>query len=641
MTETTQPTEPRALTAKDLEAANQAGQWMAWTGLGLALLWWIGAVAGTLILFGPNTFSEQPAEVLVAGSVFALLPGLLMLMAGFLARQTKRTASANLLLLNAADRLLSPARQASMEIADLGQVARNTTIGINRTVNEALTAMKTTSQAMADERLRAESVSYAMADNARELTRRLAEERAALETLSKALNDQTETLNKAIPRQAAAMVEAAKAASAEVARADNALEMRLEELKQAGSTLAVRLIDLDAVARDAAKRTEGLNASVARIEQKLEQSQKTIQMAERASEMAVDAAASTGTALRDAVSSALDGARDANREISEATEQIQARATKAMLELASAGKAAAQAAARVQEQSHAIGTELRGKTPPSRRDTSPDEDVFETAAPGPASLPSETVPAPVEAHNDYPFDEDLAKPDKAYLTRDDDLFDTSGGPESPADADTGRDAMPLGNADTPVLLNQSLDEVPQPSELTEDAPPSTPIVEREPAIVHRGGEGPHGQSSEWRDIIADIGNEAEPPTRTALPQDNDTLVQMLVDRLEDSGIQLSKVFKSRDKKKIAQAARKDNAARRAAIRAAASGEIDRVAIRLRKDASLRDLAIAYVQTIEGEALKTLEDTGRNGRNASATLAAYLLIDAAIGDTLIDRQRQAG
>ena len=637
MTETTQPVEPRVLTSKDLEAANQAGQWMAWTGLGLAVLWWVGAVASAFILFGLNMFSEQPTEALLAGGVFVLLPGLLMLMAGFLARQTKRTASANLLLLNAADRLLSPARQASMEIADLGQVARNTTIGINRTVNEALTAMKTTSQAMADERLRAESVSYAMADNARDLTRRLAEERAALETLSKALNDQTETLNQAIPRQAAAMVEAAKAASAEVERADNALEMRLEELKQAGSTLAVRLIDLDAVARDAAKRTEGLNASVARIEQKLEQSQKTIQMAERASEMAVDAAASTGTALRDAVSSALDGARDANREISQATEDIQARATQAMVDLAAAGKAAAQAAARVQEQSHSIGTELSGKA--SRAGAPLDEDVFEGPTPGQSSLPSETAPANVEAHNDYPFDEDLAKPEKTYLTGDDDLFDTSGGSESPVEVETADDAMPLGGADSPVLLNQSLDEVPQPSELTEDVP--SPILEPEPAIVHRGGEGLHGQSSEWRDIIADIGSEAEPPARTVLPQDNDTLVQTLVDRLESSGIQLSKAFKSRDKKKIAQAARKDNASRRAAIRAAASGEIDRVAIRLRKDAGLRDMAIAYAQTIEGEALKTLEDTGRNGRNASATLSAYLLIDAAIGDTLIDSQRQAG
>lgn len=651
MTDSISNSQEQSLSKQDVAAADTAGQWMAWTGLGFAVLWWAGAVGAALVLFGADVIAQQSPAALVAIIVLVLLPGFMMLLAGLLARQTKRTSEANMLLLKAADRLLSPAKQASLDIVDLGQAARNTTIGINRTVTEALTAMKATHQAMADERLRVESVSYAMADNARDLTRRLADERAALESLSQALSDQADTLNKAIPRQAAAMVAAAKQASEEVSRADEALEIRLEELKQAGSTLAVRLIDLDAVARDAASRTDALNTSVSKIEQKLEQSQRTIQMAERASEMAVNAAATTGDALRDAISSALDGARDANKEIAQTSQLVQERSTKAMAELVAAGRAAASAAARVQEQSQILGNEAarRGTVPAAPANS--EADIFEEPAPA-ASLPSDALAPSMTAHNDYPFDEDITRPE-------DDLFDgapvsRSAQPEDdpfvPLDDD---DAIELGKTDTPFLLNQSLDNVPQPEELTE-AEPAPPITGAEPSkphpsIIRPADNLPDGpQSSEWRDIIADIGNEADAydapvqhNRRADDPGDGSSVADALIHRLESTGIPLSTAFKSRDKKKIAAAAAKDTASRRAAIRQAAGNEVDRVAIRLKKDKTLMEIARTFVATIELEALQTLQDTGRNGRHASTSLAAYLLVDAAVGDTLAEERRRTG
>lgn len=624
---------------------------MAWTGLGFAILWWAGAIGAAVFLFGADVIAEQPPAALVALAVLVLLPGFMMVIAGMLARQTKRTSEANMLLLQAADRLLSPAKQASLDIVDLGQAARNTTIGINRTVTEALTAMKATHQAMADERLRVESVSYAMADNARDLTLRLADERAALETLSKALSDQAETLNKAIPRQAAAMVAAAKQASEEVSRADEALESRLEQLKQAGSTLAVRLIDLDAVARDAASRTEALNTSVGKIEQKLEQSQRTIQMAERASEMAVNAAATTGDALRDAISAALDGARDANKEIAQTSQIIQERSTKAMAELVAAGRAAASAAARVQEQSQILGNEAarRGIVPAAPANG--EADIFEEPAAAAPSLPSQARDPAITANNDYPFDEDIAQPE-------DDLFDAAvssdqADPENdPYVPINEEDTIQLGDADTPFLLNQSLDSVAQPEELTEpDVSPAEP-AKRHPSIIRPADSLPAGsQSSEWRDIIADIGNEAEdyedqdPPVRhnrrAEDTSDGSSVADALIHRLESTGIPLSTAFKSRDKKKIAAAADKDADARRAAIRSAAGNEVDRVAIRLKKDKTLMEIARTFIATVEPEALQTLQDTGRNGRHASTSLAAYLLVDAAIGETLAEDRRRTG
>ena len=51
--------EPVKSTSTELMAANQAGRWMAWTGLGLATLWWLGAITSLLALIGPAALAGQ------------------------------------------------------------------------------------------------------------------------------------------------------------------------------------------------------------------------------------------------------------------------------------------------------------------------------------------------------------------------------------------------------------------------------------------------------------------------------------------------------------------------------------------------------------------------------------------------------
>ena len=313
------------------------GNWVLWTCSLLAVAWW--AAIGALV-FGQAdaiNLATLSRPILISAGLLAFIPGLVVLLAGIIGRQSIRSRAANQLILQAAGHLLTPAKTATKEINTLAQATSESARAIDHTTSEALASMKAMHEALSAERLRAESVSYAMADNARELTQRLADERKGLETLTKAMEAQATMMSEVIPQQSAAMVAAAKAAGEEVAAADTALEARLNQLKQAGSTLAVRLTDLDAIAKDAAERTDGLVQSIATIEDKLSRSDKTVERAEQSSAMAVEAASSVGNALQQAVSAALDGAREANEEISRISRQLHEDTTRSINEMRLAG----------------------------------------------------------------------------------------------------------------------------------------------------------------------------------------------------------------------------------------------------------------------------------------------------------------
>ncbi|HBH45343.1 MAG TPA: hypothetical protein DDY28_13110, partial [Hyphomonas atlantica] len=124
-------------------------------------------------------------------------------------------------------RLMAPAREAGTEGITFAEQMKQAAAEVDRAMAHALSAMKAMAGEIGDERLRLESVAYASADNARELTERLGQERHALEGLARDLRTHMQSLNEAIPRQAQMMVKAARDASEEVSRADGALEQRL------------------------------------------------------------------------------------------------------------------------------------------------------------------------------------------------------------------------------------------------------------------------------------------------------------------------------------------------------------------------------------------------------------------------------
>ena len=240
------------------ELAQHGGSWMVVGGF-VAASMWIGAAAGVILgFYGVPALMALNPFVLAGGAMGIAVPALLLVMAGYMGRTNRRASAANALVMSAATRLMAPAREAGTEGITFAEQMKQAAAEIDHAMAHALTAMKAMSGEIGDERMRLESVAYASADNARDLTERLSAERQALEGLARDLRSQLNQMNDAIPRQAEAMVAAARAATTEISQADELLDNQLEAMRSASEALAARLLDLDNLAREAGARTETL-----------------------------------------------------------------------------------------------------------------------------------------------------------------------------------------------------------------------------------------------------------------------------------------------------------------------------------------------------------------------------------------------
>ena len=557
-----------------------SGNWVLWCCSLLAIAWW-GAI-GSLAYLQAEAINLAALSwpAIVSAGLLALVPGLLLLLAGIIARQSIRSRAANQLILQAAGHLLTPARTAVREINTLAQATGESARTIDHTTSEALASMKAMHEALSAERLRAESVSYAMADNARELSQRLAEERNGLETLTKAMDAQASMMREVIPQQSAAMVAAAKAAGEEVAAADSALESRLNQLKQAGSTLAVRLTDLDAIAKDATERTDGLVQSIAAIEDRLSRSDKTVERAEQSSAMAVEAANSVGNALQQAVSAALDGAREANEEIDRISRKLHEDTARSVNELRLAG---------IDATKDPLELDQRVAPDPDRTDIVAQHAIL--------SRPTKLTQAR-NAKNGH------AEPSPQQFS-----------------LNTATTKLPVPTA--PTATDGDLFESSAPSPIDpQDTPPHI--------NVHASHQQEVNGEAGWSDIISDLDDEdSAAQTDPIANMDRQDIAINFMDRLQVSGIALPDIFRPRDKKKIAAASRKSADARHNATRNAGGDEVTRVRNRLNKDSELNALANAFVGLEQEEALRALAETSTSPHPASPRLAAFLLADAAL------------
>ncbi|MFN7180945.1 hypothetical protein [Hyphomonas sp.] len=612
--------------SQNFEMAKHGGGWMVGLAFGLAALWTGGVTLGFFGLGGPQLVEGLSPLLVAAVAIAAITPAFLIIMAGFMGRSTRRASAANALVLEAAVRLMAPAREAGTEGITFAEQMKQAAGEIDHAMAHALTAMKAMAGEIGDERLRLESVSYATSDNARDLVTRLSAERQALEALARDLRSQITTMSEAIPRQAQMMVSAARQASDEVGRADTALENRLGAMQRAGDDLARRLDALDGLAREAATRTEALTFSITRIEDKLEQSRRTVDAAVRASEVAAAAAATTGDALKGAVASALDGARQANAEINHASRAAAEEAARALARLREAGEQAAYALRTASYAARIEGENL------ARQTGIPAPEPMQSLA-SPPPRPSLSAPMPPSANGHgysnghanghappYANGNEASRSALGRGSMDDDLFEASADAVIAAAASTAPAEPPLvlgrdvtSREGEPLMLRRRQDDPPAP-------PPETPRRRATDLLP-----GPSAGGSSLRDIMTDLSREEQ----GAAPEDRETVAENLVSRLQSSGIQLGEVFRPRSKKRIASASLKGDGPRREAIREQAGKEVDRVAQRLRGDAKLMELARNFAALEQADALAALDQTQGTSRNASARLAAFLLVDAAL------------
>ena len=599
-----------------LQAAQNASSWLAWGGLGLAFLWWVAAIVGVIAAIGPEALAEIQPALVIAGIIGILLPGLMLVLAGMMAREQARATAANAVVLESAARLLLPAETMAEEAKVFADEMSKASAEVDRSMGHALSAMKAMSAEIGDERQRLESVTYASADNARDLAERLGNERNGLEQLAKDLREQTDLLNEAIPEQADMMVASAKAAANEVGAAEDALQARLASLDQTGRSLAQKISAMDTLAAEAGERNETLLFAIARMEEKLEQSRKTVETAARAGELAAAAAGTTGDRLMESVQTALDGARDASKEIHNQTFEASESAAKALAELKEAGQQAAAAvraagmAARAEmdiaerratntsqallRKTKAVQDRVADIAPPTEDPIlEPEPETEVEMAPAPATV----VQSPSRAVEEDLFEASADRMAKAMLDEaGKNGSETNGSGSNGSDHSNGSDDTQLFSA-------------------------GKSMIDLEGGIELTGTGNRNGES--LSDIIADM----ERDERSTLSREE--TAEALLNQLQDSGIKLTDIFRPKDKKRIAVAARKGEDQRRSATTAQVGRQVERVRQRLRGNLEMMTLARDFLALEESDALNALENTHASNKNASARLATYLLLDAAV------------
>lgn len=599
-----------------LKAAQKASGWLAWGGLGLAFLWWVAALVGTVAMLGSETIGALDPTLVVAGLIAIILPGLMLVLAGMLAREQARSTAANALVLEAAARLLLPAESMADEAKTFAGEMSSASAEVDRSMGHALSAMKAMSAEIGDERQRLESVTYASADNARELAARLGNERNGLEQLAKDLREQTDLLNEAIPEQARLMVDSAKAAATEVSAAEDALQGRLTSLDQTGRSLAQKISAMDTLAAEAGERNETLLFAIARMEEKLEQSRKTVETAARAGELAAAAAGTTGDRLMESVKIALDGAKDASSQIQNQTFEASESAARALAELKEAGQ---QAAAAVRAAGMAARAEMdiaeRRATNTSHALLKKTQTLESRVAPEPQAAADAADESPLETEpkteTDAKAQPVIQSPSRAV---EEDLFEASANRMAKAMMD--EEELTETTPDAPLSNGSNGGTIDADDVFSEDDAPvrlDKPVASARPP---RSGES-------LSDIIADM----ERDERSILSREE--TAEALLGQLQDSGIKLTDIFRPKDKKKIAVAARKGESQRRSAINQQVGRQVERVRQRLRGNLEMMTLARDFLALEESDALNALENTHASNKNASARLATYLLLDAAV------------
>lgn len=598
-----------------LEQANSAGRWLPWGGFAAALIWWGAAIGAALAIFGLEQIQSGPALLVSTSGLLVFLPGFLMIMAGLMARQSVRAERVNSIVLTSATRLLSPTKETSDSVNRLADETRQSVEALNNAMGKSVEIVRRMSSEVDAERMKIEAVSYAAADNARDVADRLGDERLALEKLAHLLKSELEAIQTLFPQNLQMLSDGVVSAHREIASAEGALKTRVFAMEQTAERLAERLKGMQALTEDAFHKGNQVEAAIGEIEKKLGRSQELVRNAEAAGNMAAGAVEDAGRRLDAAVTATLSGARELTQQLANQS---------AAVDVLSEQGTSSQSVATPKVERELVAD-----------DAEPPEIVF-GASDTEDTAPDSSHELDPEESNDALF-EDAAE---ELSAADIDLFDESEVPldqGTPAESAAVKDVPVTNVAPKPPL---TASKPPRPSsvqsdedfawsKILADLQESEPASEQAP--VHTNNKPELAQPAQSEAAEPAFRSLIEPPKThdpfATPPVSREAQIKDLVSRLTGSGIRLGDVFKAKDKRKIATAADRSDEGRRLAVRKCARREIERVQARLRKDPDLRQTAEWFFENEADAAIDTLMNTSTNRRNASPELAAFLLIDA--------------
>jgi hypothetical protein len=321
----------------EFEAARTAGSWMPWAGAALAVLLVGGIAAWVFASMGLGALLSLPPLALGGGIAAILAPGIALVCAGLMARESARSSHANAVVLSSARLLLEPAQQARAEVASIAEALVSQTDTVNRSLNDARSRLDQLKQDIDSSVTATLKACEIVRTDSEVLVSRMGSERQSMSQLAETLRNQSESLAKAIPRHAQMMSDAARTAQEQVGAAEASLDRRLKELEDTAAKLSQRIDQLDTMGAESRKRAQNLGTALMRLDEQLMQSTRMVEAATKAGELASAATKSTAESLRDAVSDALGSALKATETINARAAQAADDAHEAMSRLKEAG----------------------------------------------------------------------------------------------------------------------------------------------------------------------------------------------------------------------------------------------------------------------------------------------------------------
>ena len=645
--------------AEQLNTARSAGGWIPWTCALLALAWWGGAAAYVIGKYGLDSISTTPWAELGGAFGLAFAPGMALVMAGFMGRESVRSSQTNALVMQATAQLMSPARASADDIRTLSDAIRLATSEVNDRLSETearVETLKTDMEASANAALKAAEIVRA---DSEALRKKLSAERDGFASASDELRRQLETVTDALPKHAEKLTRSAEMAHEEMSRAGAQLDGRLNQIEETGKALTARVAQLDQMTADTRKRAQNLVSALVTINEQMQNSSRMVDNSVKAGELAVESSRSTADAIKHAMDSALDGGRemverltaqadsakriaqqavdrlneaavnaegsvnramDAANKQAEATERRMDQLSVHMYESATRATSAAEAGldrarSRIEKATTLLsGLDDEPAQPPTRivAPQRPDHSQPVEQSASPATPPQAVASPKAPTQGVQGLDEDILDPAPQQPSSGSRIAISSLMPFDPLeDEDPDFVASPAAPQPAPAEPQNKpvATSIAPPSPPEEDAPEAT--------TADIGGDA---ENMTWRDLLSSI-DEPDARHETALA---------FVEQLGRHGIRLKRAIRSADLRRIASAAGRGERQRRRATEQAAPGELQQINRLLRQDRDLRIAAESYLAIEEPDALRVLSNAERAKDDAGPRLAAFLLLDTAIG-----------
>ena len=544
----------------DISASGgRLSDWIFKLCLGAAGLWTLTILVAIIQVISLDALSGLNPFMIILAAASLLLPGALIALAGALISERQDTAAANERIRDAAAKLLAPVDTSNDQPDRIVDQLNRASSEMSQAMTDAVSSIKDVFETLTDETRRIESVTYANSDTTKELVSQLAQERQSLETLAKTLDTLSEKISDAMPNQTRILTQSAESFTADIEKAENALEARLDRLEATGEALGGQIGQIDALSATATDNSGGLLETLQRMDDSLIASQDSIEAACRTSEQIILA-----------------------------------------LENASQRLAAAVIATETTDDEVRPDPNIQMPAPPASTNDTPVEAV--TTPPDerprrrsrPKARPTAT-PAPVTSHED-----------NSEIEPSDDisLFEAAAD-QIAATVDKRADVSDL-ERDQGWLDFEPADFV---------------DVDMDDNLAEVIDEAQSKQS--LSEIIADMEKSDH------VPLSREETASEIILRLEESGIELVDAFRTKQKKRAAAASLKGDIERRRTVAEDANKSVDRIRKRLKSDASLMQLASDFISYEQADALEALEKTASSRKSASARLATFLLVDAAI------------